>query len=74
MTGDATGSAGLDGVLTADQVADEVLTTMQSGHFLILPHPEVARYMTSKASDNDRWLAAMQRLHSRCVTESHAGL
>ena len=27
--------------------------------FLILPHPEVAKYWARKAADPDRWLAAM---------------
>lgn len=65
MTRDGTGSAGLDGVLTPEQVADEVVRVMGEEKFLVLPHPDVAQYFLNKGQDYDRWLGGMQKLHAR---------
>lgn len=70
MTKGGTGSAGVNGVLSADQVASDVVDTMREERFLVLPHPEVAQYFLNKAQDYDRWLGGMQKLyshHSRSV-------
>jgi NAD(P)-dependent dehydrogenase (short-subunit alcohol dehydrogenase family) len=64
MTGDGTGSAGINGVLTPDEVAEVVVQTMREERFLALPHPEVATYLRNKAQDYDRWLGGMQKLYS----------
>ena len=64
MTRDGTGSAGLDGVLTPEQVADVVVQTMREERFLALPHPEVAKYFQAKGQDYDRWLGGMQKLYA----------
>jgi NAD(P)-dependent dehydrogenase (short-subunit alcohol dehydrogenase family) len=64
MTANGTGSAGLDGVLTAEQVAGDVVATMRDEKFLVLPHPEVAKYFLNKAQNYDRWLAGMQKLYA----------
>lgn len=64
MTRDGTGSAGLDGVLTPEQVADVVVQTMRDERFLALPHPEVARYFLNKGQDYDRWIGGMQKLYA----------
>jgi NAD(P)-dependent dehydrogenase (short-subunit alcohol dehydrogenase family) len=63
---DVTGSAG-DLVLAPtaiepEQVAEAVLTGIADERFLILPHPEVARYYAARATDTDRWLAGMNRV------------
>lgn len=65
MTRDGTGSAGLDGVLTPEQVADVVVQTMREERFLALPHPEVAKYFQAKGQDYDRWLGGMQKLYAQ---------
>lgn len=57
--------AGLDGVLTPDQVAACVIETMADERFLILPHPEVAMYERRRADDRERWLRGMRRLLAR---------
>jgi NAD(P)-dependent dehydrogenase (short-subunit alcohol dehydrogenase family) len=49
-------------VLSAEQVADAVVAGLDAERFLILPHPEVAKYMQHKTSDYDRWLAGMRKL------------
>jgi NAD(P)-dependent dehydrogenase (short-subunit alcohol dehydrogenase family) len=64
MTANGTGSAGLDGVLTPEQVAGDVVATMRDEKFLVLPHPEVAKYFLNKAQNYDRWLAGMQKLYA----------
>jgi NAD(P)-dependent dehydrogenase (short-subunit alcohol dehydrogenase family) len=65
MTRDGTGSAGLDGVLTPEQVGDVVVQTMREERFLALPHPEVAKYFLNKGQDYDRWLGGMQKLYAQ---------
>lgn len=64
MTLGGTGSAGLDGVLTPEQVAQVLVKTMRDETFLALPHPEVAKYFLHKAQDYDRWLGGMQKLYA----------
>ena len=58
------GSAGQDGILTPEQVAADVVAVMRDEKFLVLPHPEVAKYFLAKAQDYDRWLGGMQKLHA----------
>ena len=55
---------GHNSILSADQVAGEVVATMQSEKFLVLPHPQVLQYFQAKAADYDRWLGGMQKLHA----------
>ena len=64
MTKDGAGSAGLNGVLTAAQVAEDVVRVMREETFLVLPHPEVAKYFQAKGQDYDRWLGGMQKLYA----------
>ncbi len=62
VSGDG-GSAGVNGILAPEQVADEVVKVMAAEKFLVLPHPEVAKYMLHKAQDYERWLGGMQKLY-----------
>jgi len=48
-----------------EDVARIVLDGIRDERFLILPHPEVARYMQMKAADPERWQAGMRRLAER---------
>ncbi len=52
----------LEGALEPDQVADDVVKAMQEEKFLILPHPEAAKYFQNKANDYDRWIRGMRKL------------
>jgi NAD(P)-dependent dehydrogenase (short-subunit alcohol dehydrogenase family) len=47
------------------QVAEDVLRGIADGRFLILPHPEVADYYAVRATQNDRWLAGMNKLQRK---------
>lgn len=48
--------------LEPDQVADAVVAGLAEESFLILPHPEVARFFQNKANDYDRWIEGMRKL------------
>jgi NAD(P)-dependent dehydrogenase (short-subunit alcohol dehydrogenase family) len=54
-------------VIEPDEVADAVVSALREERFLILPHPEVARYFQAKAADHDRWLAAMRKFQRELV-------
>lgn len=45
-------------------VADALLDAIESGRFLVLPHPEVGPMYAGRAADPDRWLEGMRRLAS----------
>jgi NAD(P)-dependent dehydrogenase (short-subunit alcohol dehydrogenase family) len=49
-------------LLEPEDVADAVVEGMTDERFLILPHPEVAKYIRHKAEDPARWLAGVRRL------------
>ena len=49
-------------LLTVAQVADSVVEGLAAERFLILPHPEVAKYVGHKAADRDRWISGVRRL------------
>jgi NAD(P)-dependent dehydrogenase (short-subunit alcohol dehydrogenase family) len=57
------GSAGVDGALSAEQVAEEIVKVMAAETFLVLPHATVLDYMRAKTANYDRWLGGMQKLY-----------
>jgi NAD(P)-dependent dehydrogenase (short-subunit alcohol dehydrogenase family) len=59
------GSAGVDGALSAEQVAEEIVRVIGEERFLILPHPRVLDYMRNKTADYDRWIGGMQKLYAK---------
>ena len=69
MTAQGAGSAGVDGVLSAVEVAEAVLATMAEERFLCLPHPEVASYHQRKGQDYDRWLGGMQKMYAKFMAQ-----
>jgi len=54
----------LDTAIEPSQVADAVVQGMAEEKFLILPHPEVAKYFQNKASDYERWLRGLRKLQA----------
>ena len=59
------GSAGVDGALSAEQVAGEIVKVMGEERFLVLPHRTVLDYMRNKTADYDRWLGGMQKIYAK---------
>ena len=56
------GVAGVDGMLSAEAVAEAVMQGLDAESFLILPHPEVEEYRQNKARSYERWLGGMRKL------------
>jgi NAD(P)-dependent dehydrogenase (short-subunit alcohol dehydrogenase family) len=52
-------------VLSPEAVADAVVAGLAEERFLILPHPEVARFVQHRAADRDGWLASMRRFAAK---------
>ncbi|WP_461029811.1 SDR family oxidoreductase, partial [Streptomyces sparsus] len=48
-----------------EQVAEAVHEAIAEERFLVLPHPEVARYARARAGDPDRWLLGMNKLQQQ---------
>jgi len=59
------GSAGTDGVLDVDAVAEAVIAGLRDERFFILPHPKVADYYAKKAAQPEKWLRLMAGLQTR---------
>ena len=59
------GGNDVDGILSPDRVAEEIVTGIHAGRFLVLPHPQVSTYFQRKAADHDRWIAGMQRFRRK---------
>ncbi len=73
-TGIEDGSSGfggndVDGVLSAEYVADCILAGIQNEQFMVLPHPQVSTYFRRKADDHDRWIRGMQRFRQKILDE-----
>jgi NAD(P)-dependent dehydrogenase (short-subunit alcohol dehydrogenase family) len=64
------GGADLDGILSAEQVADKVAEGLAEGRFMITPHPEVIGYLQHKAADYDRWVGGMRKLRRSLSQET----
>jgi NAD(P)-dependent dehydrogenase (short-subunit alcohol dehydrogenase family) len=56
--------------LQPDDVADIVVQALRDERFLILPHPEVARFEQFRTAEREKWLAGMRRLQE---ATPHAG-
>ncbi len=50
------------GMIEPEEVAEAVAVGLAADDFLILPHPEVARYEQRRAGDRARWLTGMRKL------------
>lgn len=71
---DTTGaSAGLDGVLSAEEVATAAIQGMREERFFIFPHPMVGDYWAKKAARHDKWLLAMAALQEQFTVNKAIG-
>lgn len=61
MWADGGGPASVDGILTPEELAENVVVGLKDERFHILPHPEVSEYLRRKSDDIDRWLSGMSR-------------
>jgi len=59
------GGNDVDGIMSADDVAEIIVTESLAGKFRILTHPQVATYVERKAGDHDRWISGMQRFRAK---------
>lgn len=60
-----TNQAAQDGVLEAEEVANDCIEAIREERFLVLPHKEVETYFQRKANDYDRWLGGMRRFRAK---------
>ncbi len=67
MTAGGAGSAEVDGMLSPEQVAADVVLVMREESFLVLPHPQVLDYFRAKGQNYDRWLGGMQKLYAKAA-------
>ena len=63
--GVAQATAGRDGMVEPEAVAEAVLEAVAAERFLVLPHPEVATYEQRRAGDRERWLRSMRRVQAQ---------
>lgn len=64
------GGADMDGILSADQVADAIIAGVANGQFMIAPHPEVMGYFQHKSADYNRWIGGMRKLRRTLSQET----
>lgn len=69
MTANGPGTAGLDGMISAELCAQACVQAIRDETFLILPHPEVLGYMRNKSENYDRWIGGMRKLRRKMITK-----
>ena len=57
-------------VISPQKVADIVAEGVRLEKFLILPHPDVAKFIQFKSGDYDRWLETMRELRGAIMDEN----
>ncbi|KEJ90665.1 SDR family oxidoreductase [Sulfitobacter donghicola] len=68
------GDADAEGnLLTAGDVAKSVWKGVSDGTFVIMPHPDVAKYYALRGADTPRWIKGMQLLRAKAMQE-HGGI
>jgi len=70
MTRNGGGIAALDGMLEAEQVAEDLILALNQSQFMVLPHPRVKDYLQHKATDYENWIRGMQRLRARHLPDT----
>jgi len=62
--------ADVDGILSAEQVAQSAIEGLARESFLILPHPNVAKYYAMKSESYDRWIGGMAKLRRNAAART----
>jgi NAD(P)-dependent dehydrogenase (short-subunit alcohol dehydrogenase family) len=62
-----------EGVLDPEDVAEAVVDGLREERLLILPHPAVAQYYATRASQPERWLKGMRKLVRRAREATASG-
>ncbi|MGC6472220.1 MAG: SDR family oxidoreductase [Parvibaculales bacterium] len=57
-------SAHVDGVKSAEEVAQACVDAIEKEAFLVLPHEQVEEYSIRRTTDKERWLKGMQKLNA----------
>lgn len=52
------------GTLAPEKVAQDVVDALGERRFLVLPHPEVLKYIRRKTEDYDKWISGMGKLNN----------
>ncbi len=60
----------IEGAITPEQVAEEVVKGLAEERFLILPNPEVAEFFRRKTGDYDRWLRGMRKFQATALPQT----
>jgi hypothetical protein len=61
-------SVAVDGLLEADQVADDALACLAEGRFLCMPG-KASVHVAKKAADRERWISGMRRFQAMLIAE-----
>ncbi len=56
-----------EGSISAEALAETVVEGLEKETFLILPHPEVSRFIQNKAGNYDGWIATMQKIRQKVL-------
>ncbi|HTS20198.1 MAG TPA: SDR family oxidoreductase [Casimicrobiaceae bacterium] len=64
------GSAGMDGLLGVDDVAEAAIAGLREERFLIFPHPRVPDYYAKKAAQPEKWLRRMAALQAQFTSSA----
>jgi len=64
---DNNANSDVPGVITPDELADSVVEGVREEAFLILPHPDVTKYIQFKSANYDKWLEAMRTLRGDII-------
>lgn len=58
------------GLLSPNQVAEKVIEGLKAETFLILPHPEVKKFMQFKLTSYDKWINSMNQLRKKILEKT----
>ena len=64
------GSAGMDGILDVEDVAQAVIAGLRDERFMIFPHSLVGDYYAKKAAEPEKWLRRMAALQEKFTDAS----